>query len=178
MFISAGAVIGHNFKVYNRVYLKLYNGAKLIIGDNFTLFSGESINPIGKNIKGCIFLDRGATLSIGHHVGMSSPTIWCSNNIQLHDHVRLGGMVTILDTDCHSLNYIDRHKNNDDYLNTKSKPVIIEEDVLVGAYTIILKGSHIGARTIIGAGSVVSGIIPSDCIAAGNPCKVIRYFNT
>jgi len=39
-----------------------------------------------------------------------------------------------------------------------------------------LKGVHIGARTMIGAGSVVTKDIPADCIAAGNPCKVLKYF--
>ena len=46
--------------------------------------------------------------------------------------------------------------------------------MLIGAHAIILKGSHIGARSVIGAGSVVSGNIPADCIAAGNPCKMIK----
>lgn len=58
--------------------------------------------------------------------------------------------------------------------NTKTMPVVIEDGVLIGAQSIVLKGSHIGARTVIGAGSVVCGNIPSDCIAAGNPCKFIR----
>jgi acetyltransferase-like isoleucine patch superfamily enzyme len=38
----------------------------------------------------------------------------------------------------------------------------------------VLKGVTIGAKTIIGAGSVVIKDIPADCIAAGNPCKVIK----
>lgn len=40
---------------------------------------------------------------------------------------------------------------------------------------IIFKGVHIGARSIIGGGSIVTKDIPSDCIAGGNPCKVLRY---
>lgn len=57
---------------------------------------------------------------------------------------------------------------------TKSAPVVIEDDVWVGAHCIILKGVTIGARSIIGAGSVVTKSIPADCVAAGNPCKVIK----
>ena len=48
---------------------------------------------------------------------------------------------------------------------------------MIGANTIILKGVCIGARSVIGAGSVVSKSIPSDCVAAGNPCKVIRQLS-
>jgi acetyltransferase-like isoleucine patch superfamily enzyme len=50
---------------------------------------------------------------------------------------------------------------------------VIEDDVLIGARCIILKGVSIGARSIIGAGSIVVKNIPEDCIAAGNPCVVI-----
>ena len=42
---------------------------------------------------------------------------------------------------------------------------------------IILKGVTVGARSVIGSGSIVTKSIPSDCIAAGNPCKVIRLLN-
>ncbi len=44
----------------------------------------------------------------------------------------------------------------------------------VGAHSIILKGVTIGARSTIGAGSVVTKSIPAGCVAAGNPCKVIK----
>lgn len=113
----------------------------------------------------------GANLTIGHNVGMSSPTIWCDERIIIGNDVRIGALVTIMDTDCHSLKYEDR-MNGDK--KTKTRPVVIEEGVLIGAQSIVLKGSRIGAHSVIGAGSVVCGNIPSDCIAAGNPCKVIR----
>ena len=54
------------------------------------------------------------------------------------------------------------------------RPVTIGEDVWVGGGAIILPGVTIGARTVIGAGSVVTRDIPDDVIAAGNPCRVIR----
>lgn len=59
MFLSAGANIGRNFKVKNRFYLKLYNNASLTIGDNFIIFSGEAINPITRNVRGCFFVNGG-----------------------------------------------------------------------------------------------------------------------
>lgn len=57
---------------------------------------------------------------------------------------------------------------------TKSVPIVIEDDAWVGAHSIILKRVTIGARSIIAAGSVVTKSIPADCIAVGNPCKVIK----
>lgn len=55
-----------------------------------------------------------------------------------------------------------------------AKPISIGSNVWVGGGAIICPGVTIGDRTIIGAGSVVTKDIPSDVIAAGNPCKVIR----
>jgi maltose O-acetyltransferase len=54
------------------------------------------------------------------------------------------------------------------------KPVEIGADVWVGGGAIILPGVRIGARSVIGAGSVVVGDIPDDVLAVGNPCRVVR----
>lgn len=54
------------------------------------------------------------------------------------------------------------------------KPVSIGSDVWVGGGAIICPGTSIGARSVIGAGSVVTRDIPDDVFAAGNPCRVIR----
>ena len=56
------------------------------------------------------------------------------------------------------------------------KPVVIEDNVWIGAGCIILPGARIGKNSVIGAGSVVTGAhaIPENCIACGNPCVVTR----
>ena len=54
------------------------------------------------------------------------------------------------------------------------KPVEIGSDVWVGGGAIILPGVRIGARAVIGAGSVVTRDVPDGVFAAGNPCRVIR----
>jgi acetyltransferase-like isoleucine patch superfamily enzyme len=61
-----------------------------------------------------------------------------------------------------------------DIQNRKSKPVIIEDDVLIGTRCVILKGVRIGARSVVGAGSIVTKSIPPNEIWAGNPAKKIR----
>ncbi len=53
-------------------------------------------------------------------------------------------------------------------------PVKIGNNVWIGGNTVILPGVTIGDNTVIGAGSVVTKNIPSNVIAAGNPCKIIR----
>jgi maltose O-acetyltransferase len=54
------------------------------------------------------------------------------------------------------------------------KPIDIGDDVWVGGGAMILPGVTIGARAVIGAGSVVTRDVPADVFAAGNPCRVIR----
>lgn len=177
LFFLAGVDYGKHLNVCTGMTLKKYKGAEIIIGDNFNFSSGSSINPISRNIKGCIFVNNNARLHIGTDVGISSACIWCDESIEIGNHVRIGGDCLILDTDCHSLDYLDRRTLKTDRVQTKTKPVVIGDDVLIGARSIILKGVQIGARTVIGAGSVVTQDIPEDSIAAGNPCQVIRHID-
>ena len=96
------------------------------------------------------------------------------------NHVNIGGGCMIMDTDVHQLDYLARRgekpANAEDKITTvQCAPVTIEDDVWIGANCQILKGVTIGARSVIGAGSVVTKSIPADCVAAGNPCRVIRH---
>ena len=110
---------------------------------------------------------------------MSSPCIWIQKKLTIGNHVNIGGNCIILDTDTHQIDYLARRGQkatvpNDPTTVIQSARVTIEDDVWIGANCIILKGVTIGARSVIGAGSVVTKSIPADCIAAGNPCKVVK----
>lgn len=58
-----------------------------------------------------------------------------------------------------------------------AKPIIICDDVWIGANVVILPGVTIGEMSIIGAGAVVSKDVPPRAIAVGVPARVIRYLN-
>lgn len=168
-----GVVFGKNLCVPGKVLWSICGG-KIKIGDNFYFSSGYGVNPISSNLQGAIYMEKGASLKIGNNVGMSSTRMWIHDSVTIGDNVKIGACVLITDTDAHPLDYLARRSSNE---GTKSAPIVIEDDVWVGAHSIILKGITIGVRSIIGAGSVVVRSIPADCVAAGNPCKVIKSIN-
>lgn len=161
---------GNNLKIVGRV--SVIGMGKITIGGNFYMTSGEHINPISANIQGAFFTDSpNARIEIGNNVGMSSTRMWIHDRLTIGNNVKIGGGVLLIDTDCHPMDYSVRRTSNE---GTCSAPIVIEDDVWIGAQSIVLKGVTIGARSIIGAGSIVTKDIPSDCVAGGNPCKVIR----
>lgn len=55
-----------------------------------------------------------------------------------------------------------------------AKPIVVGNNVWIGAGSTVLAGVVIGDNTVIGAGSVVTKSIPSNVVAVGVPCKVMR----
>lgn len=167
-----GVTLGHNAIIPGKVHLS--GGGRVSIGSNFYFSSGDGVNPICSNIHGAIHVEKDATLVVGDNVGMSSTRIWAHTSIRIGNHVNIGGCVFITDTDAHPISWQHRRAGGE---GTLSAPVVIEDDVWIGAHAIVLKGVTIGARSVIGAGSVVTHSIPPDSIAAGNPCRVIKKLN-
>jgi acetyltransferase-like isoleucine patch superfamily enzyme len=54
-----------------------------------------------------------------------------------------------------------------------SRPIVIEDDVFIGARAIILKGVTIGKGCVVGAGAVVAKSVPPYSVVVGNPAKVV-----
>lgn len=170
LFRKKGITFGDDISIIGRI--SIIGSGKIVIGDNFCMTSGEHINPISSNIQASFFTDSpNAQIRIGDNVGMSSTRIWIHEGLTIGNNVKIGGGVLLIDTDCHPVDYLVRRTSNE---GTGYAPIVIEDDVWIGAQSIILKGVTIGARSIIGAGSVVTKSIPADCIAAGNPCKVVK----
>lgn len=69
----------------------------------------------------------------------------------------------------HPLNAEERNK-----LLEYAYPITVGNNVWIGGSVTVLSGVNIGNNVVIGAGSVVTKDIPSDCVAVGNPCRVIK----
>ena len=165
-------------------YICLVRGG-VKIGDDFTFLSGDSINPISRNIRGSIYVPfKQSKIIIGDRVGMSSVCLHAMRQITIGNNVKIGADVLIIDNDSHPIDFALRRDDNEydkgseQYLDSvQALPVTIDDDAWIGARSIILKGVHIGARSIIAAGSVVTKNIPPDTIAGGNPAKVLRQLS-
>ncbi len=144
------------------------------IGSDFRMNNGPNHNRIGRQ-QPCIFMvENGGTLTIGDNVAMSATAIVCTQSVTIENGARLGGNTVIYDTDFHSLDPKKRTAKNEDVSLRNSRPVHIESNVFIGGHTTILKGTRIGANSIVGACSVVTRDIPPNEIWGGNPAKLIK----
>ncbi|MCE6991386.1 acyltransferase [Dyadobacter sp. CY323] len=134
-------------------------------------------NPIGCAQPCIFFVDRGASLIIGDHVGISQTALICHIGITIGDYVKIGGGVCIYDTDFHSLDPELRRNPALDFKQKIKKPIIIKDNAFIGAHSTILKGVTIGKNSVIGSGSMVTKSIPDNEIWAGNPAKFVRKIN-
>lgn len=113
--------------------------------------------------------DHGNGLHLGEGVFVNYNAMMLdAGNITIGARTLIGPNCSLY-TPQHPLDYKLRRKT----LET-AYPITIGEDCWLGGNVTVCPGVTIGDRTVIGAGSVVTHDIPSDCIAAGNPCKVIR----
>ncbi len=114
------------------------------------------------------FCDYGSNIELGERVFFNFNCVIldvCS--VKIGSFTQFGPAVQIY-TATHPLNAEQRRKEE------AGKPVEIGADVWVGGGAIILPGVRIGARSVIGAGSVVTRDVPEGVLAVGNPCRVVR----
>ena len=138
-------------------------GENVVIDTPFHCNYGKNIH-IGDNVIiniNCTFIDD-ADISIGSNVLIAS-------NVQIY---------TATHTPKPSDRIIENWKEKGtDWFRTYSDSVKINDGVWLGGGVIILPGVEIGENSVIGAGSVVTRSIPDNCVAVGNPCKPIRFFD-
>jgi maltose O-acetyltransferase len=114
--------------------------------------------------------DQEAMLKIGNFNQFSNNvSIIACGQIAIGDNCLIGDDVAIYDCDFHELNPATRCRSPGKIL-----PVKIGNNVWLGSRSMILKGVTIGDNSVVGAMSVVTRSLPPNCIAAGNPAKVLR----
>ena len=129
---------------------------------------------IPKRGQGCwieppFYCDYGSNITLGDKVYFNFNCVVLDvAPVIIGTGVLLGPTVQIY-TATHPLSPIERRLGLE-----LGRSVKIDDDVWVGGGAIICPGVHIGTRSVIGAGSVVTKNIPEGVVAVGNPCRVIR----
>lgn len=155
------------------VKIRLSRNGKIVIGNNVNFANRWEI---GFPNRCYLRVNGNGKLTIGDNTGLNSISIFCDDKITIGENVHIGGCTKIFDTNFHNMNYLERRNPQ---LNgiCSTAPIIIENDVFIGANCLIEKGVTIGARSIIAAGSVVVKDVPSDELWGGNPAKFIKKIN-
>ena len=160
----------YSWRLYKLPIIKINKKAHLKFGQNLILCSDPKKNSIGLFQKVTIKAIRPKSeIIIGNNVGMSGSSISCFSKITIGNNVLIGSGSLITDNDAHSIHPAFRS----DPTKIQSAPIIIGDDVFIGARSIILKGVSIGKGALVGAGAVVSKNVPEFSIVAGNPAKLV-----
>lgn len=167
--------IGKNIKAIGRVHIAVKHKNSIKIGNNVMFVSRVSSNLVGLTNPMIIDTTRGGQISIGDFTGLSGCVLSSASSIEIGTYVNVGGNVRIFDHDFHPTDWRDRFEGINSLVKTKTRPIKIGDHSFIGTQVIILKGSIIGERSIVAAGSVVAGLVaPPDSLIAGNPAKIIR----
>jgi maltose O-acetyltransferase len=126
------------------------------------------------NLRGRAYLEPTFFCDYGYNIHLGNK-FYANHNLVILDGCRVDigdnvmfGPNVMISTATHPLDPVERRTVE------YSLPVRIGDDVWIGGNVAILPGVTIGDRTVIGAGSVVTRDIPSDVLAVGNPCRVLR----
>lgn len=182
-------------RIYSKVRIikyKLLSDCKQVSGkpnlNSAVLVSGAGHVRFGKNVylgvqRSPYFFSTYIYLEVRQPGSVISieDGVWINNNanmisdgpgITICKDTLIGPNFSVFDSDFHELHPAKR-------LNgiPLTGRVLIRENVFIGANVTILKGVEIGANSVIANGSVVTKSIPSNVIAGGNPCKVIKELN-
>ena len=170
-----GVELGPAVTLYGYPNVSVKPGSTLRLGQAVVLCSQTEFTALGLNhpIK-MATLRAGALIEIGASTGISGGSFIAAQRITIGSEVLIGANVTIVDTDFHPVAATNR-RHSDDESRIGVAPVEIGNNVFIGANSIILKGTVIGADCVVGAGSVVRGVFPSKVILAGNPAKIVGH---
>lgn len=158
--------------------LPIVSGSRLgamIIGDRVSLVSRSRDTALGVRSPVILrLLHEGAILEIGDDTGISGAAVCAAQKVRIGRRCLLGADVMIFDTDFHNHEALGRRASAPRW-DKISAPVVIGDDVFVGARSTISKGVTIGHGAIIGAASVVTSDVPPGAIVAGVPAKQIGW---
>lgn len=170
-----GLYISGQIRIKGFPRIDITDGASIKIEDNVTLDSSNDGYHINMHSPVKLLADRpGAEIVIKENTRIHGTCIHSCKKISIGRNCLIAANCQIFDESGHDLSF----PNVENRINTRgdTKPILIGDNVWLGANCIILPGVSIGNGSVIAAGSVVIKDIPGFVLAGGNPAKVIREY--
>jgi|APSaa5957512622_1039677.scaffolds.fasta_scaffold20691_2 acetyltransferase-like isoleucine patch superfamily enzyme len=165
--------VGKKCQLHGFPIISAHEGSRIMIGDDARFESRACDTSLGVAHPVILrTLTEEAKITIGRHFWVSGVTVCAANSITIGDRVMVGADAIIVDTDFHSIDP-DVRNSPSDAATAKTAAVVIENDVFIGARSIVLKGVRLGRGAVVGAGSVVTRDVMPGTIVGGNPAQVI-----
>lgn len=164
LFRSRCVAVGSGFRMEQLPYIT--GRGRITIGHCVRLSGKSSIgfsNKAGLNPS----ISIGDGSFVGHDCAFG-----IASSIIIGQHCLLAGGVRVRDFDGHAMDAAHRREGRPTPPEG-IKPVVIGDDVWIGADVVILKGVTIGDRAVVGAGAVVTRDVPPDTVVAGNPARAV-----
>lgn len=138
---------------------RIVNQGSIRIGHNVLLRS--------VNVPVELFCGPQGELEIGDEVMLNyGVSLGAMRRVEIGDRVRVGPYVMIIDTEFHDL--YDRERM------PEPRPVVIEDDVWIGAKATILPGVRVGRGAVVGVSSVVAGDVAPFTVVVGVPARAVK----
>lgn len=153
--------------------IEVHKQAQITLGDGVVLNSSNHSYHANMAAPAKLLADRaGAEITIGARSRLNGACVHAWKRVTIGSDCLFAAGVQIIDANGHELAPADPadrlHKQDE------PRPIEIGDAVWLGMNVVVLPGAKIGSGSVIGANSVVSGVIPSGVIAAGQPATVIR----
>ncbi|MDQ8209156.1 acyltransferase [Coraliomargarita sp. SDUM461003] len=125
---------------------------------------------VDTKVHSSVYFGSGVNVELGDFSSLNHGA-WISNDTVIGRDVMMGPYVMML-SGSHNFERLDISMREQGA--PARRPIIIDDDVWIGARTIILPGVHIGSHSIVGAGSVVTKNVAPYSIVGGAPAKLIK----
>jgi len=158
LVIGEGVFVSPDARIHPSV-----RGSRIVIGDHSQIYDFACLRAVG----------GGGDIRIGAHCYINPHCVlYSGNGITLGDYVLLAPGVLLVPTN-HAFTRRDVPMRAQGFAPSKGG-ITLEDDVWIGAGSVILDGSRVGKGAIIGAGSVVQGDVPGYEIWGGSPARFLK----
>lgn len=139
-------------------------GCRIVIEDDVVIDAFVKLKPAGGS--GDVTIGRGTVINSGC-------VLYTGNGIRIGSNVLIAANCTLAPTN-HAFDDPDRLIRQQGFQPSRGG-IVIGNDVWIGANCVLLDGTNVGSGSVVGAASLLRGVLPPFCIAMGTPARVCGW---